>query len=192
MRITLHPQKSQKHESKTMKIYSMYTTGKSENSLLDLKDPNGLILDHFMLGIESKNFKNGHPLNVTAQYFFTPETIKNYDYFEPTMAFPIFSDHAINSIGEVIRPQMATHPCRIKIGAHTFDAHAGIILNRKPVFERVDDYEIQIRKDIQITQDDLIIRDIDNPQFFFVTDTFKKMCQNHELNIKFQEFSLMK
>ncbi|WP_146176726.1 hypothetical protein [Chromobacterium sp. Panama] len=175
-----------------MKIYSVYTTGKCENALLDLKDPNGVILDHFMLGIESNNFKNGHPLNVTAQSFFTPETIKNYDYFEPTMAFPIFSDHAINSIGEVISPQMEIHPCRIKIGAHTIDAHAGIILNRKAVFERVDDYKIQIQKDAKITQDDLIIRDINNPQIFFTTESFKTICQTHKLNIKFQEFSLMK
>ncbi|PTU63415.1 hypothetical protein DBB33_24285 [Chromobacterium haemolyticum] len=52
--------------------------------------------------------------------------------------------------------------------------------------------KFKFEKIFKSLNDDLIIRDIDNPQFFFVTDTFKKMCQNHELNIKFQEFSLMK
>ncbi|WP_145929351.1 hypothetical protein [Chromobacterium vaccinii] len=174
-----------------MKIYSMYSTEKSEFSLIDIKDKNGDVMDFFMLGIENERFKKTH-LNATAQSFFKKENISNFDYFEPTMAFPIFSEKANNILHDNLKSQLEAYKIKIRVEDEFIDAYAGRILNRKPIFERVDDYKIQIRQDCQIESNDLIIRDISNPQFFFATELFKKICMDFGLKIKFKDFSLMK
>ncbi|MEN7433006.1 hypothetical protein VA599_19865 [Chromobacterium sp. TRC.1.1.SA] len=174
-----------------MKIYSMYSTEKSEFSLIDIKDKNGEIMDFFMLGLENERLKRTH-FSAVAQSFFKVENINEFDYFEPTMAFPVFSEKAANLLQNTLKAQMETYKLKIRVKDESIETYAGRILNRKPVFERIDDYKIQVKKDFQIEKNDLIIRDINNPQFFFATELFKNTCKDFALKIKFKEFSLMK
>lgn len=175
-----------------MKIYSMFSTTQSEHSLLDIKDPDGAILDFFLLGMGNKGLENGRALQASAQAFFQEESITDYDYFEPSISLPIFSVLASTCIGEALTAQMSLHPCKTRVGAGSIAMFAGRILNRKPIFERVGDYKIQIRQDADIRQEDLIVRDANMPQFFFVTESFKILCEQRRLKIKFKPFSLMK
>ena len=159
-----------------MKIYSMFSTTQSEHSLLDIKDRDGAILDFFLLGMSNKG------LETVARYkparrFFQEESITDYDYFEPSISLPIFSALASTCIGEALTAQMSLHPCKTRVGAGSIAMFAGRILNRKPIFERVGDYRIQIRQDADIRQEDLIVRDANMPQFF-LSPSPSRHCAN--------------
>ncbi|WP_255991108.1 hypothetical protein [Chitinolyticbacter albus] len=169
----------------------MQSTNKSEQCLLDIKDHNGDILKYFALGIELEKFRGAKTLKLRAQSFFNPNNIRDFDFFQPTLPFPVFSTKA----KEIIAPKtddIEFISCTIAVEDTTIEAFAGRILNRKPLFERVDDYSIKLQDKVKLNEEDLIVRDSSNEQFYIVSEKFRDLCLAENLRISFIEFSMFK
>lgn len=175
-----------------MKIYTMSTAESNDNCYFDVKDTNGSVLDHFMLGVPVARFEKGYPFIMKAQSFFNKSNFNTYDFFEPTMAFPVFSIRAAGALREKVSSQMTFFPAKVDVNGSLYEVFAGVVLNRKSVFERVGDYEVRVRDGVVIGDDDFIVRDLDNPQFFFATESMRLLCDSLRLNILFKNFSMMK
>ncbi|STR44798.1 hypothetical protein [Iodobacter fluviatilis] len=172
-------------------MFTMQNTSKTERSLLDLKDQNGDILKYFVLGLNVSKFQKGVCLKLKAQEFFNLTNIEDYDFFQPTMPFPVFSCHAKEVI-EACTNDIDFVPCEIFINGIFVKAFAGRILNFKPVFVREGEYAIKVRNEFIPSENDFIIRDSENEQFYFVTERFRKLCSDSKLKIRFIDFSMFK
>lgn len=172
-------------------MFSMQSPHATEQSLLDIKDRDGKFLKYFVLGENGEQLQQIKNMKLSAQNFFTAENMEFIDFFQPTLPFPVFSCRA-KAVVEANTQNIDFINCEIMTQTSIVKAFAGRILNKKPVFERIDDYSIKIRDNYKNQEDDMIVRDIDNEQFYFVTARFRAVCLEAGLNIEFIKFSMLK
>ncbi|MDQ9011139.1 hypothetical protein RFI36_15580 [Acinetobacter gerneri] len=172
-----------------MKFFNMLTTFKAEPCLLDVQDPQNILFKFFILNLNDELNKVKMPIRLYAQEFYNFKNIRDFDYFQATENFPVFSKKAKDILEKYLIDQMDFYPCTIIVDQHKIEAFIGKIKIYKKLFNRVNDFKIEfIGNNID---NDFIIRDSEMEHLYVVTENFKKKCEDNNLAILFKEFLLM-
>jgi hypothetical protein len=122
------------------------------------------------------DLKKGYPFVMKAQSFLINLILMRMIFLSQLWLFLFFSTRAADALRDKMSSQMTFYPAKIDVNGSLYEVFAGVVLNRKRVFERVGDYEIRIRDGVVMDDEDFIVRDLDNPQFFFLLRSLCDSC----------------
>lgn len=174
-----------------MEVYSIWPVVDCELSLVYLSGSSKGVLEFFLLDRLDRRFERGYPLKLLAQEDLGLQDAKSADFYDAVFGFPIFSKRAFVFLEKAVCGQMGFYPCLLNVHGAEIEVFAGRIVNRRPVFSPDFEFFPSFLDDFNLLDDDLIVRDEKNPQFYFVTKKFKVLCEQGGLNMRFKEFKVL-
>jgi hypothetical protein len=174
-----------------MEIYDIRCIVDREFSLVYFAGSNKGALGFFLLNKLDKRFERGYPLRLLAQEDLRLDDAQVVDFYDSVFSFPIFSRRAFMFLEEVVRGQMSFYPCLLQVHGVEMEVFAGRIINRRSVFSMDFDFFPSLLEGFCLREDDLIVRDEFNPQFYFVTEKFKNLCESAGLKMMFKNFKVL-
>ncbi|MCD8406222.1 hypothetical protein LNI88_11770 [Tenacibaculum dicentrarchi] len=178
-------------------VYTLETIIKHPDALINIEDNKGRIVNFFVNNKGDGKFLNYKKVSVQVLSGYDKNNILETDFFGTALGIPLFSEIAKNILQKKLIEEMIFYQSELLINGKIINCYLGkiikssdIINKEKSVFRISSTGSKFLVKPISnelINKSFFITKDIEYPTYFYVSDKFKELAENNNLNIDFNE-----
>jgi hypothetical protein len=174
-------------------LYALTSNILKENAILDLLSNANRFHSFFLAGDGDDKFIRFTPIRFEAQAGYTLSTLNEADYLEASIGVPIVSKSFIDSLGEIVKNDIAFYPCEVDCEGVKTTFYVGRILTYARLinadisdFRQLTDGRKVLkypRYNASADKEFFIARDKDFPHLFAASEALVSLIKENGLNI---------